>query len=163
MSHLNRNHKKEEIKHKRSWGSGGYFNSEQKRWALGSILCQLKETGTHETALAPSPLPWEGELRGPPAPAAPALPASPFCTERGDLGSFSPTDRLSHVFLILPKLPSVRELEPQGSLGQASSLPSAFLSKTRYISQGLLNHACKHQLGLTESMGLVAVAYCLGL
>jgi len=27
MSHLNRNHKKEEIKHKRSWASGGYFNS----------------------------------------------------------------------------------------------------------------------------------------
>lgn len=95
---------------------------------------------------------WKRELQGPPEP--PALRTSPLCTERGGLGSFSPSDRLSHVFLALPKLPSLREFETQGSLGQASSLPSAFLSKTRYISQCLLNHAYKHQLGLTQSMAL---------
>lgn len=86
----------------------------------------------------------------------PSTNISPLHRE-GVVLALSLSDRLSHAFSI-----STREFQTQGSLGKAWSLPSAFLPKTRSISQCLLNHACKHQLGLTESTGLFAVAHCLG-
>lgn len=55
-SHLNLNHKKKEIKHERSCGSGGYFNS-----SIRKMRARQCFTSAHRDrhTVAPSPLPWE--------------------------------------------------------------------------------------------------------